>query len=498
MRRRRAIVLAAGLIGLAVALGPPAVHLLRTARADRDDRVPPPDGQLADASRLDATPVAGVIEVAPDVESAKTQIADVLAMARRERRSVSVAGARHSMGGQSLARDGYVLDMLPLRTMSLDAAGKVLTVGAGARWSDVLAFLDPRGLSVAVMQSDARFTVGGSLSVGAHGWQAGRPPVTSTARALTVVRADGTAVRCSRTEEPELFSLVLGGYGLFGVIVEAELEVVRNEAYRPERRLVPVERYVETLDGLERTGHVADVADVEMAYGRLSIVPDALLGEGIVTVYRRTKATGPLHPTSSGIVDQKKRLLFRGSVGSDFGKRLRWQAETHLARLFEPSVVTRNQLLDARVEEYENRSNDSSDILHEYFVPPDRFVPFVARLRTAVRRSGADLLNVTVREVERDDVSFLRYADRRLLALVCLFNQRRTPEAEAKAQAMTRELIDGVLAEGGRYYLPYRLHATPEQLRRAYPQVDAFFAAKRRLDPDLLFRNAFFDRYGMP
>jgi len=497
VRRRRAVLLLLGatLIGLAALLGRPAAHLWRTARADRDDRVPAPAGQLLDASRLDATPVAGVIEVAADVTSAKAQIADLLTRARRENRSVSIAGARHSMGGQSLVRDGYVLDMLPLRAMSLDAAGKVLTVGAGARWSDVLAFLDPRGLSVAVMQSDARFSVGGSLSVGAHGWQAGRPPVTSTARALTVVRADGTAVRCSRTEEPELFSLVLGGYGLFGVIVEAELEVVRNEAYRPERRLVPVERYVETLDGLERAG---GSSDVEMAYGRLSIVPGALLEEGIVTVYHRTTSTGPLRPTASGIVDRKKRLLFRGSVGSDYGKRLRWQAETHLARLYEPSIVTRNQLLDARVEEYENVSNDSTDILHEYFVPPDRFVPFVARLRAAVRRSGADLLNVTVREVERDDASFLRYADRRLLALVCLFNQRRTAEAEAKAQVLTRELIDGVLSEGGRYYLPYRLHATPEQLRRAYPQVDAFFAAKRRLDPDLLFRNAFFDRYGMP
>ncbi len=46
-------------------------------------------------------------------------------------------------------------------------------------------------------------------------------------------------------------------------------------------------------------------------------------------------------------------------------------------------------------------------------------------------------------------------------------------------EALTRELIDAALACGGRYYLPYRLHATPEQFRAAYPQAERFFKLKR-------------------
>ena len=60
---------------------------------------------------------------------------------------------------------------------------------------------------------------------------------------------------------------------------------------------------------------------------------------------------------------------------------------------------------------------------------------------------------------------------------------------------MTVELIERVLALGGSYYLPYRLHASRDQLRRAYPKLDAFVAAKRRYDPQLRFRNAFWDTY---
>jgi FAD/FMN-containing dehydrogenase len=63
-------------------------------------------------------------------------------------------------------------------------------------------------------------------------------------------------------------------------------------------------------------------------------------------------------------------------------------------------------------------------------------------------------------------------------------------------EKLTRDLIDAALDSGGRYYLPYRLHATPEQFRKAYPQADRFFALKRRYDPGELFQNEFYLKYG--
>lgn len=112
-----------------------------------------------------------------------------------------------------------------------------------------------------------------------------------------------------------------------------------------------------------------------------------------------------------------------------------------------------------------------------------------------VPRHGGDLLNVTVRDVCRDDDTFLRYADQDLFALVMLFNQSRTPAAEAGMEAMTREMVDAVLGVGGRFYLPYRLHATAEQVRTAYPRMKEFLAAKRRHDPRLTFQNTFYRKY---
>jgi hypothetical protein len=43
--------------------------------------------------------------------------------------------------------------------------------------------------------------------------------------------------------------------------------------------------------------------------------------------------------------------------------------------------------------------------------------------------------------------------------------------------------------------LPYRLHATPEQFYRCYPQAPEFFQLKRKYDPDELFQNEFYIKY---
>jgi FAD/FMN-containing dehydrogenase len=107
-----------------------------------------------------------------------------------------------------------------------------------------------------------------------------------------------------------------------------------------------------------------------------------------------------------------------------------------------------------------------------------------------------DLLNVTIRDVKADEDTFLKYARQDALAFVMFFSQPRNSAGDAEMQAMTRELVDAVLEAGGRYYLPYRLHATPTQFRRAYPQSDEFFRLKRQYDPQELFQNQLYRKYG--
>ena len=79
--------------------------------------------------------------------------------------------------------------------------------------------------------------------------------------------------------------------------------------------------------------------------------------------------------------------------------------------------------------------------------------------------------------------------------ILLYYKQPSTRRASAEARAWTRELIDAALEQGGRYYLPYRLNATREQFRRAYPEAAEFSALKARVDPGNRFRNLLWDAY---
>jgi FAD/FMN-containing dehydrogenase len=285
---------------------------------------------------------------------------------------------------------------------------------------------------------------------------------------------------------------VLGGYGLFGIILDVDLRVVRNERYRLEQFIVPVEEALETF-----TAKVDEQPDAVMVYARMNIVPDEFLEEVILNVlYRDPDPDGVLPGLSEPDMVALRRSLFRGSAESDYGKELRWVAETRLQPHLSNRHFSRNQLLNEGSEIFQNRTAGTTDILHEYFIPPRNIESFIVDVRDIIPRHGGNLLNVTVRSMERDDDSFLRYADQRMFSLVMLFNQPRTPDGEARMEAMTRKLIDASLSAGGRYYLPYRLHATREQFQRAYPQAEEFFQQKRRYDPEELFENQFYLKYG--
>jgi FAD/FMN-containing dehydrogenase len=82
-----------------------------------------------------------------------------------------------------------------------------------------------------------------------------------------------------------------------------------------------------------------------------------------------------------------------------------------------------------------------------------------------------------------------------MLAVVLYLNQTTDREGNDRMGRLTRALIDACSNHAGRFFLPYQLHYTREQLVRAYPEVDAFFAAKREIDPDGLFSNAFYEKY---
>jgi len=446
-------------------------------------------GYLNDASCLNRTPIYGV--VAPKNED---EIRQTLRFASENHLPVAMAGAHHSMGGQSIAQNGIVLDMNDFDEIVVNQEGMTMRVQSGATWGEIQQQLDPLGLSVKAMQSINIFSVGGTLSVNAHGIAHDPGQVAPTVRSMRIMLADGSVVTASREQNEELFRHVLGGYGLFGVILDADLDVVQNEVYGREDVYVDYKDFSEYfttyIDGNPRDG---------LFYARLSVAPQSYLREVAVHQYARTKPDEdpqPLHPeTHNGFL----RFVVNFSKTGSLGRWTRWMLEKYLQPFVFPSVISRNQAMFDSMTYLKNNLNDT-DILQEYFVPHDQFAAFVDGLRETVRKNDANLLNATIRIVHADQDTAMPYAPEGRFAVVLYFNvsldESKYQDQLAALDKTTNELIDLSTSLRGSFYLPYRLTYSSEQLRMAYPATDAFFETKQTYDPAGLFQNAFSNTYG--
>lgn len=444
---------------------------------------------LNDAGELSPTPVASHVTVTEPPSATIERLRGALAEARASGRPFIASAARHSMGGQSLARGGTVAT-LDQDWLEADPARQTYKVAAGTRWSSVIRRLDTIGFSPAVMQSNNDFGVASTYSVNAHGWPVPFSGCGSTVREITMLRSDGELVTCSRTHNADLFRAAMGGYGLFGVITELELAMV------PNARLSP--RY-EEMRGVELgerfASQLATDRTIQMAYGRMDVALDRFFERALLITYRPVPDQTSLPPASgSGVVSNASRYVFRWQVESDQAKALRWWTESRLGPRL-ASEATRNTLMNEPVVTLEDRDPGRTDILHEYFVAPARFAEFVKACQQVIPASYQQLLNITLRYVDTDHDSVLAYATEPRIAAVMLFSQEKTMRGEEDMRRMTHALVERVLELGGTYYLPYRPHASLDQLRRGYPRAEEFVAMKRSADPNLLFRNNLWDTY---
>src|SRR5580692_9599691 len=140
-------------------------------------------------------------------------------------RAISVSGSRHAAGGQQFATGSVLLDMRAMnRVIGLDDKTGVLHVEAGIEWPELVQgylSLQKENVRWGIRQKQGgadRMSLGGALSANAHGHTLGTPPMIADVEWIELVTADGTTKKCSRKENAELFSLAVGGYGLFGII----------------------------------------------------------------------------------------------------------------------------------------------------------------------------------------------------------------------------------------------------------------------------------------
>ena len=407
---------------------------------------------------------------------------------------VSIGGGHFSMGGQTASPGTLHLDLrLMNRVLAFDPIARTIRVEAGIRWCDVQAFIDPHGLAVKTMQTYANFTVGGALSVNAHGRYIGAGPVVLSVREIRVVRADATIVDATPDRHADVFNAAIGGYGAIGIITETTLVLADNLRVARSDVAMKFAAYPAWFDARVR-GH----ADV--------VLHNADLYPPLYTRARAVTWTETDRPATDRRRLQPLRRMYAleryflwAMTETPFGKLRR-------ERLIDPLLVYRKRPVHWRnyeagydVAELEPVGRKRRTyVLQEYFVPAAALADFVPTMAGILGRHRVNAINVSIRHAETDPGTVMAWARGETFALVLYHKQRTRDSARERVGVWTRELIDAAIAHGGTYYLPYQLHATDAQFHAAYPRARELFALKDRLDPTYRLRGALWDRYYAP
>jgi FAD/FMN-containing dehydrogenase/SAM-dependent methyltransferase len=406
---------------------------------------------------------------------------------------ISVGGGHFSMGGHTASPGSLHLDLREMnRVLAFDPQARTIRVQAGIRWCDIQRFIDPHGLSVKIMQTYANFTVGGALSVNAHGRYIGLGPVVLSVRSIELVLASGDVRRAGPEENAELFYAAIGAYGAVGIIAEVELDLVANTRVERRHKKLPTAEYLAWFDANVRERDDA-------AFHNADLYPPHYTRARAVTWFK-TDA-----PATTRARLQPLRLAypletyFMWAISeTPFGKFRR-------EFLIDPLLYLRKKVhwrnyeagYDAAELEPVGRRRRTY-VLQEYFVPHDRLMDFVPKMAAILNRHRVNTINISIRHALSDPGTLLAWARGETFAFVLYHKQRTRNNAKERVGVWTRELIDAVIECGGTYYLPYQLHATHEQFHRAYPRARELFALKQKLDPAYRLRGALWDKYYMP
>lgn len=398
------------------------------------------------------------------------------------------------MGGQQFCSGGILLDTCRLdRVLEFDRSNGHLDVEAGIQWPALMDFLRESQRSaeqpwaIAQKQTGAdRFSLGGSVSANVHGRGLSLRPLVGDVESLVVVSADGEAHRCSRTENPDLFRLVVGGYGLFGVVYSVRLRLVRRRLLERVAEIETVDRLAERFEERAADGYL--YGDLQFAIDPCS--PD-FLRRGVFSCYRpvRDRPIPSCQRRLSG--DDWSRLLHLAHT--DKGKAFERYAGYYLStsgQLYHSDAHQLADYADGYHEELDRRlgaASPATEMIGELYVPRERLADFMAEAAEDFRAHRVDVVYGTIRTIERDEETFLPWARERYACVIFNVHTVHTPDGLEHSAAAFRRLIDMAVRRGGSFYLTYHRWATRRQVETCYPQFAEFLRLKCAHDPDEVF-----------
>lgn len=449
-------------------------------------------------SQLNRTRVAGVY-----TPNTVQDLRAILQSAKTNRTPLSICGRRHSMGGQQFGANHMLVDMTSMnRVLHFDSERGAVEVESGIEWPALMDHLrkaqegEARQWGIVQKQTGAdKLSIGGALASNVHGRGLKFKPIIDQIESFTLLNHAGEILRCSRRENGELFRLVIGGYGLFGIVTSVKLRLWERKKVQ---RIVELRDLKEIPQAFEQR-----IADGYL-YGDFQFATDSkrdsFLSRGVFSCYLQVDPATPLteNPTRFHPSDWARLTYYTHK----YKKRA---FDVYTKRYLETSrqvYWSDSQLSAAYVDNYHEELDrklgakvKATEMITEIYVPREKLVNFMMDAREVLRQQDANVIYGTVRLIEKDTESFLAWARENWACVIFNLHIKHNAEGIERAANSFRSLIDLGIRYGGSYYLTYHRYARRQQVEACYPQFKEFLQMKLKYDPQEVFQSDWYRHY---
>jgi L-gulonolactone oxidase len=316
-------------------------------------------------------------------------------------------------------------------------------------------------------------SIAGATSTATHGTGAKFGGIATQIAAMRIIGGDGSIIDCSPSREPEVFHAARVGVGALGVVSTVTLRCVAafnlravEAPARVDELLGSIDEHVQGNDHFEffwvpHTGWALTkwnerTQDPVAPRPRFQEFRDDILMSNVI--FGALNRVGRLRPS---LVPRLSRMIPSSGRVEYVDKSYRVFASPRMVRFYEM----------------------------EYAIPAEACVEALNRVRAFVKQSGLMIsFPVEVRFTAADDIP-LSTAHGRASCYIAVHMYQGTQYQQYF------EAVEDIMDDyGGRPHWGKLHFQTAETLAPRYPEWDRFQSARRRLDPNAVFTNAYLDR----
>lgn len=393
-------------------------------------------------------------------------------------KKIRCAGALHSCA-PLIASEGIIMSLTKLdRIIEVNPETRMVKCQSGVPIHDLCAALAPHGLAMGTLGTIDWQTISGAVMTGTHGGALTIPSLHDFVRSYTLVKPDGSIAKISKESDPTLFSAMAPSMGVFGAVVEMEVEAVPLELLEAKMHVVPFDDLIDNFEDAMESNK----------YARIVVYPSL----GKATIWSANPVPSREAAVANGAVDMPGYVNFR-----DTNEKALLEEYLLLCKQekFDEADGCLEKVLESqlfRLKHYVGQYNHvlckerNNGIPHadiEFNFDLQKHKDVLRAVKGYCDQNRVPYYNFEIRTTKQDD------------ALLSCCNGRDAMWIDFQAKAdVSREFFDDI--EGILRPIGFRKHwakgmdnTDPTYVVQQFPRIAEFIALMEEFDPEGKFRN---------